>query len=46
MKEDVEQRYEEAKKEEERKSSFKVILGAFFFSLFLWLLGKIFTFLL
>lgn len=46
LKEDVEQRYEEAKKEEERKSSFKVILGAFFFSLFLWFLGKIFTFLL
>ena len=40
LKEDIDRRYEEARKEEERNHSVRVMVIAFLLSLFLWLLGK------
>lgn len=44
LKEDMDMRYKEAVREEERSRSIRVILAAFLISLFLWILGKVLAF--
>lgn len=46
LKEDIDKRYDEAVREEERSHSFRVIVIAFIVSLALWLLGRILAFII